>query len=1326
MSRVNEFTPLLVNDKIQSRPQHHRSVWQFVLAGALSLGILSLFRQQISVPLEIADVTVSFNEDKAITDDASDVAFLSSTETFKDPSVDPCVDFYDYACGGWLKSHEIPSDRPNIDSSFYVVSETNKDTIQQILDQNPPQIGQFYHSCLSDEEVDANALAFVTQLVNNVHQVNSILALMELAGGMDQSLGISTFFSVFVGADSQDPTTNVLKLSQGGLTLPSREYYLEQSKVDAYAALYVDYVTKLFAVGELDHQNVSEFAEAVLEIETTFANISLPKTALRDLETTNMAYSFAEIAQRYPFLMAYLNGIYKKEPFPMLHAIIATPNFFEAQNQFLSDDALLPQLKKYLSFHVIDSFGTLLGEYFRRVSHDFHGKILGTGNLLPRNQYCMQVTTAFLGDEVGKYYMQDVFGPDAKKAAESLVEEIEESLKALLLTEAWLDKITYDAAVEKLSKVKNYIGGPDDVPPLPFELQADAFFDNVKRLLQLGSSKAIQSVGKPVDEKAWEMFASTVNAYYDPSANKMVFPAAILQPPFYSAEHFPAAANFARIGMLMGHELSHGFDDQGRKYDGNGALRSWWTPSVSAEFTEKAQCLAAQYSAFPVVSIEDGRVLGNVNGNLTLGENIADNGGIRLAYEAYHLWKRSFAPPPIVPSSEIQPEATNPDPATASPSDDQAPEQTPPVPSKEIPAAPVVPVPIETGPDKPIPVETLPPPVLPVPKAEAPEVPQAGPDGGTPGGSPPQPTVVPEPQPANIPQEINPVPEVPTPVKKTPAPPGKESATEAPTVTPDSSTPPPDSSNTPPTLPDAPDTPAPPNGSTPPLPDTPDTPSPPNGSTPPLPDTPDTPAPPNGSTPPLPDTPDTPAPPNGSTPPLPDTPDTPAPPNDSAPPTLPDAPDSPAPPNGSTPPLPDAPDTPASHNGSTPPLPDAPDRPSSPNGSTPPTLPDVTNPPIPPNDSTPPTLPGAPITPNSPDGSTPPTLPDAPDTPSPSNTPTPFKVPSVVPQPGPSVVSPDKTSKHKHKKEEDEPSAEPEKKDHTEIQKHHESGSEKISKHNDSEREDDHDKDVHNDHERNEGHHRDEEKGDGLGDYRHKGSHHSHKMKDNYKNESKKDHHAKHSNEDGEESDKHMHHKHESKKERGEARKKEKKENRRHEKEKHHHHHDKVYEENHKARHAEKKHHRHEEWSEECGDCGRKEYHGHHYKHEEDKDIISHGCGKGEADCGSKRHKWTLSESKYPFSGGDARIQSMVKKLARAFAQPDDSVADDRLFFTAFAQNWCEKRTPGYAELLRTIDTHSPGKWRVNGPLMNYAKFAEVFSCPVGTPMNPAKKCVIW
>ncbi|CAH0474173.1 unnamed protein product [Peronospora belbahrii] len=759
----------------------------------------------------------------------------------------------------------------------------------------------------------------------------------------------------------------------------------------------------------------------------------------------------------------------------------------------------------------------------------------------------MRLTTAFLGDELGKYYMQSVFGPDAKKAAEALVLEIEESLKTLLLTEKWLDKVTYDAAVEKLSKVKNYIGGPDDVPPLPFELQADAFFDNVKKLMQLGAARAIQSVGKPVDEKAWNMFPSTVNAYYDPSANKMVFPAAILQPPFYSADHFPVAANFARIGMVMGHELSHGFDDQGRNYDSIGSLRSWWTPSVSAKFAEKAKCLAAQYSKFPVVSTEDNSVLGTVNGNLTLGENIADNGGIRLAYEAYHLWKSTFESPPIVPSSKVPPETGNPKPVAVSSPDKLGPKPTHSVPSGDIPAVtaaphlPVsVPAPTKAGPSGHNPVVPVPPPVLPGPGAATPEATQTEPNGGVSVIS--KPPLVPESQPAGvgpgevIPHKSTPAPGLPSPAEQTPAPSRQESATKAPTVTPVS-----------------------------------------------------------------------------------------------------------------------------------------------------PKLPDV------PNNPTPPPVSDVPNTPNTPSGSTPPTVPDVPHTPSSPNILPPSKVPAVVPQPQPQPgdVSPDNASKDKRTKKEDEPSAKPEKKDHTEKQKRQESEDETGKP--DSKVADD------NSHVS-----RDKSK---------------HKSEDR-KNKGENDDHAKRSTGDDGKVDRYEHRKHENKEERREERKerkKERKEHRHHEKEKHRYHHD---EEKHRYHHDEEKHRYHHD----------EEYHGHHHKREkEGKDEKEyHECRKEDADCGSERPTWTLSESKYPFSGGDTRMQSMVMKLARAIVYPNDPVADDRLFFTAFAQNWCEKRTPGYAELLRMLDPHSPGKWRVNGPLMNYDKFAKAFSCSLGTPMNPEKKCVVW
>ncbi|KAL7999873.1 putative peptidase M13, metallopeptidase, catalytic domain superfamily [Plasmopara halstedii] len=1225
MPQVNEFTPLLVESRQQNPPLFQRRALQYVLVCVLSFGVLCFLLQRSAI-VDVDNVTVSFNETSPSTsDNADEVAFWSSIDAFKDPTVDPCVDFYQYACSGWLKTHDIPVDRPIIDSSFDVISERNKETLQNIFDQNPPQIGPLYHSCLSGPEVDTDAVHYVASFIDKIHLANSTLELMTIAGEVDQSLGISTFFSLSVSADPKDPDTNVLQLSQGGLTLPSREYYLEPDKVGAYARLFVDYVTKVFAINDLNEHNASEFANSVLETETIFAKISLPAAALRNPLTTSTAYPFPDIATRYPFLMAYLNGIYKLEPFPMIHAIIATPSFFDAQNKVLQDESRLSQLKYYVSFHLIDSLGALLGEYFRRASHDFHGAIQGAKTLLPRNQFCERLTTNYLGDEVGKYYMQQVFGPDTKAAAQALLTEIEESLKALLLTESWLDKITYEAAVDKLKNVKNYIGGPDSVEPLPFQLKPDAFFDNMKKILQQSAAETIQSINKPVDKQAWDMFPSTVNAYYDPSANKMVFPAAILQPPFYSAEHFPAAANFARIGMVMGHELSHGFDDQGRNFDANGTLRSWWTPSVSNEFAAKAQCLVAQYSSFPVVSSQDGRVLGNVNGNLTLGENIADNGGIRLAFEAYHLWKSTVAAPPVVPPS------------------------TTPIPSEE---------PARTDPVKPSP-QALPP----VPEIKM-----------------PQPT----------PSKVNPVPVTSQPAELKPS----NGEPEKKTTKENSPTPVPKQQPATPEINPAAAVPAvtssPKNPSVPPVPsDKPDS------SQPPIP----TPLPQAGQDR-MPATTET-NPPSlipPTTSPTTKSPDTPRP--VSSPVIVPSIPPANIPSPNSVPeeiPASSKPGTPAgvpivpplsTDTPSSPPvvphLPDTP--PGGPNASqqpvpAPPLVPDIPPPPVqkspsavaPPPQPIPETKPSTEI----PSVLPPPTAPSSPPpivskTPTPSSVsepPVPTSAPpvptSAPPTPPPKARSEDtpshKITKNKHSNERGDGS----KKDEHNLKsdKHHDNSASK--------------EDNATKHKREHG-----EKKNERDEVSHKGKHGEYEQNE-------RDDHREEEDEDRKHDEKHRHDKHVE----------EEHESKKHEHKSKKHKHEEHESKKHKYGHEERKSKEHEHKVHK-----RKK---HEHKHDQILDL-------------------TVVKDKYPFSKGDARIHTMVEYMARALVQSESPVADSQLFFTAFAQNWCEKSTPEYAELLRTIDPHSPGKWRVNGPLMNYNKFAETFSCPVGTPMNPDKKCIVW
>ncbi|TMW55016.1 hypothetical protein Poli38472_011669 [Pythium oligandrum] len=621
---------------VAQRPKSR--AWQGVVAAILCTGAL-VSKEWHAPPrtaMSIADQTVQLH--KKHVDAETYTSFYEQMDAFLNKSADPCVDFYEYACGGWLATHEIPSDSASIDASFYVVAEDNKKILRKIIDDKPPVIGEFYESCLNAEEVDEASVAYVAELIQSIHAVNSTVDLLAHAGELDQSLGISSFFDLQVLANPSNPDLSVLTLSQGGLTLPSREYYLEKAKRDEYTELFLAYVTDLFAVADLDKHNVSQFADNIFDTELALAQISLSNAELRDPWSTNTAYSLKQIREEFPLLSAYLSGLQKEEPLADAPVIIATPAFFEAQTEVLTSIDLL-QLKNYLSFHVIDTFANLLGEYFRRAGHSFHGKVRGAGSLPTREQFCISATTTYLGEYLGEYYMRKVFDKDAKESAQSLIDQIEESMSSLLKTEAWLDNVTTLAAKDKLQQVRNYIGGPDEVTELPFKIVKDDYFGNVLSLTQLGASANIQKIGKPVDRQSWDMFASTVNAYYDPSANKIVFPAAILQPPFYSAKSFPAAANYARIGMVMGHELSHGFDDQGRNYDGKGALRKWWSPRVSEDFEGRAQCLASQYSTFPAYSADEKKILGYVNGNLTLGENIADNGGIHLSYQAYQHYK---------------------------------------------------------------------------------------------------------------------------------------------------------------------------------------------------------------------------------------------------------------------------------------------------------------------------------------------------------------------------------------------------------------------------------------------------------------------------------------------------------------------------------------------------------------------------------------------------------------------------------------------------------------------------------------------------------------
>ncbi|OQR93662.1 endothelin-converting enzyme 1, metalloprotease family M13 [Achlya hypogyna] len=562
-------------------------------------------------------------------------AFFEQMQAMMDTSVDPCDNFYQYACGGWLKTATISETENREDTSFSVVTKDNERIIAEIMASKPPVIDDFFTACLAGKDVDPVAVAAVSAQLKTLASLTSVDAILEFAGKLFVESSTTSFFDLGIGPDPKNTSVNVVQISQGGLTLPSIEYYAAQ---DQFSGILADFVGAFTKVPAFAPASAANFTETLLGFETQLANISLPNADLRDPWATYNKFSMAEISAKYPYVAAFFRGVRPELLKSDVPVLVSTPTFFAAQTKLLSTTDLAT-LKKYLSFHLVSSQSTLLGEYFRDAAHKFGAVLQGLPLKQDRTKFCNNLVQSYLGEQLGALFMDKVFDATTKASAQELIKQIEASMVVVLNEDQWLDVPTRSIGLEKVAKIGNFIGGPDNVTALPFNVSAQDFYGNVVRLDQWSTAKSLATIGKPVDDKAWGMDAFTVNAYNDPTANKIVFPAAILQPPFYNAKAFPAVVNYARIGMVMGHELTHGFDDEGRNFDPEGQLADWWSPAVKATFQKNAKCLADQYSTFPVVGLDGKTLLGNLNGELTLGENIADNGGLKLAYLAYHRAK---------------------------------------------------------------------------------------------------------------------------------------------------------------------------------------------------------------------------------------------------------------------------------------------------------------------------------------------------------------------------------------------------------------------------------------------------------------------------------------------------------------------------------------------------------------------------------------------------------------------------------------------------------------------------------------------------------------
>ncbi len=556
-----------------------------------------------------------------------------------DKTVDPCVDFYRYSCGSWMKNNPVPPDKSRW-GRFDGLAEQNLYVLRDILVQaqapgkhtaTERKVGDFYTACMDEATIEKKGTAPLTPELARIDSIKTKQDLVKQIAYMHQH-AMPAVFAFYGQPDMHDSNATIAYIDQGGLTLPDRDYYLKSDpKSTETRQKYVEHVQKMFELAGDKPDVAAAEAKTVLAVETGLAEASMDRTARRDPKSRDHKMTVAEIAAAAPNfdLTEYFasNGSPK---FTTLN--VGNPDFFKQVNAQLGSVSLA-DWKTYLRWKAISSHAQLLSSAFVEEDFDFNGRYMsGQKEMEPRWKRCVKATDHNLGMALGQLYVDKVFGPAGKARTLKMVQAIESAMHQDIGQLTWMSDTTKKQAYEKLNTIVNNIGYPDKWRDYSsVTIVSDDYAGNVASASAFEVKRQYAKIDKPTDKKDWGMTPPTVNAYYSAAMNDINFPAGILQPPFYAAG-MDDAVNYGAIGVVIGHELTHGFDDQGRKFDAQGNFRDWWTPADAKAFEERADCTANEYSSFVAVQDDKGEV--KLNGKLTLGENTADNGGLKLAYMA--------------------------------------------------------------------------------------------------------------------------------------------------------------------------------------------------------------------------------------------------------------------------------------------------------------------------------------------------------------------------------------------------------------------------------------------------------------------------------------------------------------------------------------------------------------------------------------------------------------------------------------------------------------------------------------------------------------------